>query len=262
MEKLPILIIIPHGGVQPPEELESLALTDKFELFLSSDTCANDLFYFEKESAGVISTHISKLFVDLNRSRTAIFPATTDGVIKKKTPYGKSVYEEPFFPDEIAAANIIRRYYDPFYETVDKIIKTGEIRLILECHTTFGIGLPQTPQADRPLPMITVHNRIERSGSMIQTCHDTAAVMLVELLRKNLGISPSMGTRISDTPSHGALLHTFAKYTPYLRLDISRSLFFDDKYFNLEYIKVDQLRIKYLRKKIWDAISKTFLKCI
>ncbi|MDA3899218.1 MAG: N-formylglutamate amidohydrolase [Spirochaetes bacterium] len=262
MEKLPILIIIPHGGLQIPEELESHALTDRLELFLSSDACANELFNFEAEVAGVITTHISRLFVDLNREQTAVAPRTEDGVIKKNTIYGKPIYEAPYFPDEIATANIIKRYYTPFYNTIDKIIKSGEIRMIVECHTSLGIGLPRTPKADMPLPFITIHNRIERNMAPIQTCHDTASSMLLEMLRKGFSLSSSMETKISDKPATGSLIQTFAKYIPYLRLDISRSLFFDDRYFNMEYIKVDQLRIKSLRKKIWDALSKTYLKCI
>lgn len=264
MAKLPILIIIPHGGGKVPEELESHVLVDETELFLSSDSCANEIFDFTDKCAGVINTHISKLFVDLNRNQLEIPPRSQDGVIKPLTPYGKNIFEGEQFPDEIAIANILRRYYNPFYDTLEKIMKSGEVRLIVECHTSMGIGLRHTAQADQPLPLATITNRISRDGKTVQTCQDTAAMMILELLKKNLGTSggPKEEYVLYNHHYHGNLMKHFAKYIPYLRLDISRSFFFDDRYFNFDYMKVDQLRIKELRKRIWAAIEKAYTKCI
>ncbi|MFW6366242.1 MAG: N-formylglutamate amidohydrolase, partial [Spirochaetota bacterium] len=103
-----------------PEELQNYVLVDTFELFLSSDSCANEIFNFKQ--AEVVSLSVSKLFIDTNRPYTALPPATNDGVIKKKTPHGKDIYAEDFFPNSIALTNLIRRYYQPFHDSIASIL--------------------------------------------------------------------------------------------------------------------------------------------
>lgn len=255
-----ILCIIPHGGLLVPEELQDYVLVDKFELFLNSDSCANDIFNFKK--AATVTSAVSKLFIDMNRHYTQLPPKTDDGAVKKHTAHGKAIYAEDFFPSTVALTNIIRRYYTPFQESVKKTLAENNIRLIVECHVSPGIGLKNTPLEDRPLPLVTVYNRLMRGSEEVQTCHNTAAVMLCELLQKNLGEKEENQFIISSQEYRGHLMNSYAKYIPYLRLDISRAFFFDDRFFNLEYIKVDELRIRELRTKIWRAIEKTVEKCI
>jgi N-formylglutamate deformylase len=255
-----ILTIIPHGGLQVPEEVKDYILVDKFELFLGSDSCANDIFRFD--DCINITTPISKLFVDVNRPYSAVPPKTSDGVIKKVTPAGKSIYDEDFFPSEIAITNLVRRYYNPFHDKIKSALKENTIKLILECHVTPGIGLKNTQMEDKPLPLVSIHNRLRRGNDIIQTCHDTAAVMLRDLLQKSFSDNSHDTFIVEDAPSSGFLIQLYAKYIPYLRIDISRSLFFDDRFFNMQYIKVDQLKIRELRKKIYDAVVKTYKKTI
>jgi len=43
-----------------------------------------------------------------------------------------------------------------------------------------------------------------------------------------------------------------------VKLSFSKSLFLNEKYFSYEFMRVDELRIKDLREKIWDAVEYTF----
>ncbi|TFH42908.1 MAG: hypothetical protein E4G96_02420, partial [Chrysiogenales bacterium] len=113
--RLPILVIIPHGGYTIPEELSGYEAVGTFDLFIQSDSCANEIFSFGDRVTGTVDTGISRLFVDLDRPYTALRPGQ-DGVIKRTALDGKSVFIEDQFPDEIAIANILQRYYLPFHE--------------------------------------------------------------------------------------------------------------------------------------------------
>ena len=80
--KLPILIIIPHGGRTIPDELSGYEQIDDFGIFIESDAYANELFNFDNIYYK-INTHISRLFVDLDRPHSMLPPQFPDGILKK-----------------------------------------------------------------------------------------------------------------------------------------------------------------------------------
>ena len=263
MEKLPILIIIPHGGDKIPEEMEEIAAVEQFELLMSSDTSSNDLFAFEKQCSAVLSTHISKLFVDLNSSPYDIPPKTDFGLIKKFTPYGKNVFQEDFFPDEISISALVHRYYIPFQDAVSKILKTNEIELVIECHTINAIGTRYSDNPDRPNPLVRITNFMEDKGREKKTAPDIYASILLENLKSKFEKEQHLtknGFQISAKPNRGNIVRSHFGRIPYLRLDISRGLFLNDSYFNPDFLKIDQIRIKDLRKRIFMSIEKMYKK--
>ncbi|MBN1501187.1 MAG: N-formylglutamate amidohydrolase [Spirochaetes bacterium] len=263
MRKYPILIIVPHGGIKIPSELEDIAAVEEFELLVSSDTFANEIFSFEKECSAVISTHISKLFMDVNRSPDDLPPKTDFGLIKKETPYGRNVFREDFFPDEIAASNMIKRYYRPFHDAIKKIMSTSEIDLIIECHTSLASGPRYSSDADLPRPLVSVTGSYDKNGTVVETAPPVYGKLLLENLRERFEREQSAAEnpfQAGVKSNRGFLVSEYFQRIPWLRLDVSRSLFFNDRFFNADYMRVDQIRISEIRKKIWDSIEKTYRK--
>ncbi len=262
MKKIPVLIIIPHGGYKVPEELEKFVIAGDFEIFISADTCANEIFSFEKFAAAVINTSISKLLIDLNRQPFDIPPKTDDGVIKKLTPFGKTIFEENIFPDKIAITNILKRYYYPFHEAVGKISNSDDIRLIIECHTIPAIENYNSGEKSNPLFRISY--KADINSRTVETCPKVFAEILMQNLQKNFSDEKS-GSRnkfeINDRPLLTSIITKNFSRIPYLRLDISKQLFLNDEYFNYDYMKVDQLRLSSIKKKIWISIDKMYNKC-
>jgi N-formylglutamate amidohydrolase len=258
---LPILIIIPHGGFKVPEELSGYESVNKFDLFMQSDTCANDLFSYGERVAGTINSDISRLFVDLDRPYTALPPAQ-DGVIKKSTLYGKPVFRENLFPDEIAISNLLRRYWFPFHDAAKKIIAAGNIKLILECHAMMAVGPKISRDPGKPRPIVRLDPIISRKEGIASTCDIEIVRSFMDHLKKPLAREEETIAEkftISDTPSGGFILAQHgAGPVPMIRLSISRSLFLNDTYFSYDYLRVDELRIRHLRDQIWEAIEKFF----
>lgn len=235
-KKFPILIVIPHGGLNVPAELSGLHAIDKFTLFVESDTCANDLFSFDDEMIAKIDADISRLFVDLDRHPFLVPPRSNDGVIKKESIDGKKIFINNVFPDEIAITNILKRYYFPFHNTIEKIINTGAIRFIIECHTVMAVGPKNSLDSGRPRPIAIVENIIEKKGSKMLTCPDEFAVYLLESLERSFSDENSTVAQrftLNKPIFNGYILKKYGlEKIPMIRLSISRSLFLNDKYFS------------------------------
>ena len=259
--KLPILILIPHGGYKIPDELAGFEAVSEFDIFFQSDTCANDLFAFE-ENAVKVDSLISRLFVDIDRPETSL--GDEDGVIKKSDLYGKSIYRDDVFPDEIAVVNILKRYYLPFYRAAEKTIKNEKIRLILDCHTHMPVGPKKARDPGEPRPVVLVENRAVFNKKEIVTCPDDLAAGLVQSAQKAFAEEDASVSKkiVLSGRASGGYLHAKigASGIPMIRLSLSKALFLNDTHFNYDYLKVDEIRLKELKDKIWSALDKFFHK--
>jgi N-formylglutamate deformylase len=265
-KKYPALIIIPHGGYKLPDELTDYSNLGRFDLFYSSDSCANELFSYEDRVTARIATHISRLFIDPDRSPLELPPATHDGVIKKQTSDGKSIYNEGIFPDEIAISNMIKRYYVPFHQSIERIIKTNKIRIIIDCHTMMAVGSKTSLDPGCPRPIITIGNRCIDGGETVKTSPDETAAAMLEYLTKSMDDEKATVAErfsLNKPPFQGHIMKQYGTGgIPLLRLSLSRALFFNEKYFNYDYIKVDDIRISQLKEKLWKGLERFFKKAL
>lgn len=263
--QLPMLIIIPHGGYNVPEELFGYEAASKFDLFMQSDACANDLFSFGDRVAATMDTDISRLFIDLDRAYTSL-RSEQDGVIKKSTPFGKPVFKDDHFPDDIAIANLIQRYWAPYHDTIKKIINTGSVRIILECHTMLAVGPKMSRDPGKPRPLILIERLVREKEISRETCGPGLARGLMEQVEKSFaGEGGTIAEKfvISETPADGFIMKSYGnRGIPLLRLSLSQSLFLNDTHFSYDYLRVDDLRIRHLRKSIWESIERFYHKCL
>jgi N-formylglutamate deformylase len=263
--QLPILITIPHGGCTVPEELFGYEALSRFELFMQSDACANDLFSFGDRVAATIDTDISRLFIDLDRAYTSLRP-DQDGVIKKSTRFGKPVFKDGHFPDDIAIANMIQRYWVPFHDAVKKIVSTGSVKLVLDCHTMMAVGPKLSRDPGKPRPLVMIEHLAGEKEKVRETCPAGIARSLMEQLEKSFTDEECTIAEkffISDTPAAGYILQSFGKLSiPVLRVSLSQSLFLNDTHFSYDYLRVDDLRIRYLSKLLWEAIERFVHRCL
>jgi hypothetical protein len=264
MKKLPILFIIPHGGYNTPDELRPFTNLDPFDTFMSADSCVNELFSFQNE-AEVLNTSISKLFLDLNRKPdTEIAEDEQDALIKRVTPFGKQVFVEKVFPTEVAVINLIKRYYNPFHEKIEKIINEHQIELIIVCHTVLAIGAKTDLDHDKPRPLFRIYNNILKDSTSFKSAPDILCETLRDNLKKifagELTNKEIDNFQIAAEPINDHIMQKYSGKLSILRLDISRELFINDKYFNYDYLKVDQLRISDIKEMIWDVINRMYNK--
>jgi N-formylglutamate deformylase len=264
MTRYPVLILIPHGGYRIPEEFTDCTSITELDLVMSADAGSNEIFDTQC-AAAVLQCSVSRLFTDIDRDPTSFPPKTENGVIKKVTFFGDDVFTEGSFPDYIAITGILKRYYFPAYETIKKVLATGEIKLIIECHTVAAVGPRRAHDRDTPRPLVSVQNICEINGDRVESCTETMASALLASLKKNLSAEPHAlhdPFVLSDKPITGKLSGEFSVKIPYMRINLSRSLFLTDEYFNYEFAKFDNLRLTYLKSKIDDAFTRFFSKVI
>jgi N-formylglutamate deformylase len=261
--RLPILIIIPHGGQKVPDEVSGYETVSDFDLFMQSDSCANELFNFNDDVALTMHTDISRFFMDVDRPYMAL-PPHRDGVIKKTTLYGKPVFLDDLFPDEIAISNLLRRYYFPFHEAIDNIISAGRIEFILECHTMMPVGPNISPDPGKPRPIVMLENMVSKKEKIIKTCSNSVAAGLLECLEKSLfkeDATIAQKYAMGSEPAEGYIMKRLADVNiPILKLSVTRALFLNEEYFSTDYMRVDELRISHLKRLIWGAVEKFFYK--
>ncbi len=254
---MPFLVIVPHGGTTIPEELAEYPQVDDFDIFFDSDACANLIFNFDNEVLACLQTSISRLFVDLDRSFMEVPPASLDGIIKKATSRGKPIFLGEEFPDDIAISALVKRYHVPFYETIRKIIATGDVRCVIECHTMMSVGPSNSDDTGNPRPLISVQNIVHNSKGMVTTAPEGMAEVLLRILSREFrGEQETVTERfmLNAPMFKGNLLKTFGTGNiPMLRVSLSRALFFTEEFLNLNEMKVDEKRIQELRRRVVRA---------
>ncbi len=257
--KIPLLIIIPHPGLIVPEEFYGYEDISPDNIFFESDVGADTLYSAEDYTESLISSDISRLFVDMDREFRMLHPATEDGVIKSKTSMNKNIFREGCYPDEIAISNILKRYYFPFHERLRNSIKTGKIKLILECHTHMPVGPGNSPDRGHPRPLVMTGYTANSVTGMDKTAPPEMAMDLASIMGRIFsgeGDTVAGDFKVSGSSS-GYLMRNYGTHgINMLYLSLSRSLFLNDSFFDLENLTIDAARMKKLREMFISGLEK------
>lgn len=256
-ERYPILILIPHGGIAVPEELAESSAMDKFRLFLHGNTCAPQIFDVRDISAGWLSFNVSRFFVDADAS-------PYDGIEKVTSRFdlnGRSVFAEGCFPDEIALSGIVKRYWLPFHNEAENIIKQEDIELILDCRTVMAVAPPGATDEGAQRPTIAAFNKVDTGRDVLVTCADELAAAFLAAARDNFCFEEQEDVDIplapSREPARGYILEKYGTTgIPTLRICLSKALFLCSPYFNLDDVSVSELRLLELNDKMQQTMRQ------
>ena len=255
-------MIIPHSGLNIPEELSGYDAPSPIELFFESDGGADRIYNFGDRVLSVVHTEISRLFVDTDRSFKSLYPITEDGVIKKSTSMNRPVFKKNYYPDEIAISNILRRYYRPFHINIKKSIEEDNPGLILECHTHMPVGPANSPDKGMPRPLVITGYTGSYGAELFRTATADMALDLASIMGKALekeGDTVTSSYSLDNKNNNGYILNTYGRGDILmLYLSISRSLFLTDRYFDIKGIRMDMKRLEKLRNIIFSSVEKFF----
>jgi len=162
----PVLVSVPHYGTQPlPHVGPDDYCEPRFQTFAIgfADLFAGDLYAdLHEHGATVLTTPISRMFVDVNRRRDDFevhegAVKSRRGVVRTHTMRDVAIFRRPLAPDEVEAR--LRALYDPYYATLGRLL--GELRdahgyaVLLDGHT----GSPR---------------RMKNHQVIVGTCRDAA----------------------------------------------------------------------------------------
>ena len=223
MTKLPFAVSIPHGGTDVPEEFQP-------HVVATAEDCKEDVDHLTREICSVpeqavhhfLTFATSRTFVDLDRPPTAFGEEHPDGVVKRKTHTGRTVFKT--FPADEVVKRVIDRLYHPYHQALKKIADDPAVKLTLDCHSMSPTGLVASPDAhgeSRP-PICLGH----KAGA-------SAPIEMVEALRRIMAEVYQLDEEqiVVDKPFNGGYITRSygGPGSPFIQIEFSRGFYMADK---------------------------------
>ena len=256
MKSLPILLSIPHGGSEIPQELKGLICLNSNDLFDDSDAYTREIYNLETSVTEVISTNIARAFVDLNRAPDNLPPRNPDGVIKSHTCYGKVIYPIGAGPDKALTKKLLNNYYYPYHQQIQAVLndKSKPVELALDCHSMASVAPAISPDKGKTRPVICLGNAHGKS------CPQEITEKLAACFRRTFSLNTDEVT-INRPFSGGYITRKYGRHPiPWIQVEMNRALYLEAPFFNRSTLSVQMIRILELQKQFEEALQMFFQK--
>lgn len=204
--KLPLLISVPHAGLDIPNEVASLNLLTEKQIIKDGDEGAAEIFAFENDVIGFVTTNIARAFVDVNR---AIDDRQIDGVVKSHTIWREPIYRNPL-PENIVTV-LLDKYYDPYHSRLTKSVR--DVKLGIDCHTMVEVA-----------PTISTCPGTERPLICLSNADGTCPKRWFEVMTDCLSDSFDCVVSCNEPFQGGYIIRNHAAELPWMQLELSRVL--------------------------------------
>jgi len=202
---LPLLISVPHAGLEVPPEVRDACILTPEEIAADGDEGAAEIYAIEPDVTAFVTTHVARAFVDQNRSED---DRRKDGVVKTHTCWDVPVYREPLGADVVE--RLLARYHRPYHARLRQ--RAPDVVFGLDCHTMAAHGPPVGPDPNAERPPICLSNA---DG----TCSAAAIESLAEELQRSLGVEPSINVPFQG----GWIVRSHARELPWIQVEFSRA---------------------------------------
>ena len=205
--KLPILISVPHCGLEVPQEVKEINLLSSEEIARDGDEQAAEIYGLAEHVKAYVTTPIARCFVDLNRAQT---DRGADGVVKTHTCWQVPIYREPLH--EALVQVLLEKYYHPYHQQISQ--HAAQVKLGIDCHTMAAVGPPVGPDAGLPRPAVCLSNA---DNAFPQSWMK----QLAQCMQKAFDTPISLNHPFKG----GYITRTHAKEIPWVQLELSRGSF-------------------------------------
>ena len=217
MSTLPVLLSIPHGGVDIPEEIRHRVMIDANDVHDDIDPFVREIYDLGRKVLHVVSTSTARTFVDLNRARDDRPPENPDGVVKTLTCVGKAIFAPGRELDASVTETLLERYYEPYHDRLRSAMRDPAIRLALDCHSMQPVGPVISPDAGRPRPVFCLGNA--RGAA----CPQALAQRLADCLRRAFDLREGDVT-LNEPFSGGYITRAYGgRPLPWIQVEMNRS---------------------------------------
>ncbi len=249
MDTLPVLLSIPHGGMDVPAEVEDRAGLSRLDIHDDIDPFVREIYDLGRKVAAVVSTPIPRTFVDLNRARDDRPPQNPDGVVKTLTCVGKGIYAHG---KELHAAlidTLLEQYYEPYHQRLRAAVQDPTIKLALDCHSMQAVGPQISPDVGQPRPVFCLGN------ARGQACSPETTQRLADCLRRAFELQEHEVT-LNQPFSGGYITRTYGgRPLPWVQVEMNRSLYLAAPWFERETLAMDSHRLRELNRRFERALS-------
>ena len=150
--RLPLLVSVPHAGLEVPEEVADLCVLTLQQIVEDGDEGAAEIYAIEDEVEAFVTTSVARAIVDLNRAED---DRGKDGVVKTHTCWDVPVYGSPL-PDELIE-HLLATCHRPYHARLTELA-SGGAKLGVDCHTMVAFGPPVAPDPGAERPWVCLSN--------------------------------------------------------------------------------------------------------
>ncbi|MGR8947181.1 MAG: N-formylglutamate amidohydrolase [Gammaproteobacteria bacterium] len=206
---LPLLLSVPHAGLEVPDCVKSNCLLDAQAIADDGDGGAREIYSpLDKEVFAFIMADVARAFVDLNREPTDF---RKDGVIKTHTCWDIPIYADPL--SENIKKRLIEEHYRAYHARLSQLLNLP-VRLGIDCHTMAAEAPPVAPDVGAVRPMVNLGNC---NGA---SCDSEITSIALSCLRTSFaGFEVTLNVPFSG----GYITRTYGRNLPFLQLELSRS---------------------------------------
>lgn len=253
MDKFPVLLSIPHGGRKIPNEIANRVCITPKDQFEDGDAFTREIYGIRHKVQGYVEGNIARAFVDLNRDVNDRPPKNPDGVVKSMTCLGKPIYHSDRGLDEELIDLLLRNYYHPYHKKIRELLySSGEIKLMLDCHTMEAVGPEISPDPGHERPKFCLGSNYGKS------CPTDIVRRMAHCFKIAFGLQD--GEVAVDKPFAGGFItRAYGNNpTPCLQIEMNRNFYLANLWFDEEELTVAPARLEQLRQNFVNALDLFF----
>ena len=220
--KLPILISVPHRGLEVPQEVKAINLLTPEEIARDGDEQAAEIYCLAEHIQAYVTTPIARCFVDVNRAQT---DRGTDGVVKTHTCWQVPIYQEPLHEAQVQV--LLEKYYHPYHQQLSRY--AAQVKLGIDCHTMAAVGPPVGPDGGQ-----------ERPDICLSHADGTFPDKWLQQMAGCLGRAFDTEISLNQPFKGGFIIRSHAGEIPWVQLELSRGSF---------------CSVQEKREKVWRGIA-------
>jgi N-formylglutamate deformylase len=207
MNRLPLLLSVPHGGWLVPPEVSYVCTLSHRDILEDGDEGAFEIYIgMEDQVEALLATWVARAFVDLNRAED---DRSKDGVVKTHTCWDVPVYR--VFPPEKVVEELLSKYHRPYHQRLSELSSSG-VKLGIDCHTMAVKGPPVGPDPGKERPMVCLSNA---GGTCPQEWMHVMESCFQDVFDEPIEVNhPFKG---------GHIIRYHASEMPWIQLDLSRT---------------------------------------
>ncbi len=231
---LPLLISVPHGGIEVPSEVKRYCRLDLPALIKDGDAWSGYLYNIKEWVLHFFHFPIARTIIDVNRAYDDRPPQNPDGVVKTLTANNDQVWADPDGLTGKQVELLLQRYYYHYHQNLSSFSESREIKLALDCHTMLERAPFRSDQPGEKRPLVCLSNRGDHNGEPIKESV-TAPPDLIRALGhafedqlKNISRDKAVPIVQLNRPFSGGFItknHGSMGKIPWIQVELNRSLY-------------------------------------
>lgn len=271
--KLPIAIIIPHGGLEIPPELEGRVALSPEQIFNEADAYVDDIFGYQDRVLHWLNFPYARGILDVNRPDDAsLHHRLGDGAIKTKSSYGVPVFHEGQEPDVELVNKLINKYWRPWHEKLTAIVDDPAVKLIIDCHSMAAVGPAAYDDPSALRPRVSASNLGDGQGERRESWGlITASPAMTRFFGQRMGelladipdlTEPGASYALNEPYLGGWAMRLYGgSYKPWLMVELSRGLYIGKQESHSPIVLPDAQLLKDIGALMWQAIEEVLAIC-